>query len=149
MFRAMLGFKTTGIEFGDYISPQGQFKVFLHRTYGRSDVLRTEMATFRLGVAQRDALRRLLAFLDARARHVIVVNMPVPEDYISFLPRGRADYDDATRILRQEAGRVEATYIDEGIWPTRYFADSVHVNAAGSKRMTELIGGAIAQGNGP
>ena len=148
-FRAMLGFKVTGIEFGDYISPQGQFKVFLHRTYGRADSLRAEMRSFRVGSVQRDALRRLLTFLDARVRHVVVVNMPVPEDYVSYHPRGRADYDVATRTLKREAGRIGATYIDEGIWPTRYFADPVHVNAEGSKRLTEIMGKVIAAGNGP
>jgi hypothetical protein len=76
---------------------------------------------------------------------VVVVNMPVTADFVSFLPHGRADYDKATAATAILAGETRATFVDGGIWATTYFADPIHLNGQGTQRFTHLIAPALAR----
>jgi hypothetical protein len=140
-FRAFLGLSVAPVitDPNIYIAPDGQFLIFLEGTYQPSQQFSDEMRGYNLGDAQVARLRRLLTFLSERAEHVIVVNMPVTKDYVALHPRKRKDYDVFSRVLEQEAERAGAPYIDAGVWPNRFFADPVHVNSAGSRRITKII----------
>ncbi len=123
-----------------YIAPDGQFRIFLTRKYEKvGGPFVDEMRSYELGDEQRVRLRQLLAFLSEHIEHVIVVNMPVTEEYVGSHPRKHEDYDAFSRVLKREAERVEASFIDAGVWPDRFFGDLVHVNTVGSRRITRII----------
>lgn len=137
-------------EFGEIVSDDGQYEAFLnvHLTnHGAAyrDLRATGLHNFKIGAAKVATLRRMLTALAARHIKVVVVNMPVTQVYVEAHPRGKADYDAGVSTLRREARRVGAQFVDVGVWPDRYFADSAHVDALGSRRFTRLIGGVLAR----
>ncbi len=121
--------------FGDYIADDGQFLSFLRRPYNAATFLAEEPQRSDTDPEHIAVLRELLDFLKRNAKTVLVVNMPVTEDYIT----SRADHDRFSRLLRAEVDRAGVRYIRPGIWPRTFFADPVHVNTKGSQRLTKLV----------
>jgi hypothetical protein len=147
--RAFLGLSeaptVTQTAVGDYLAPDGQFRFFLRRPYNAATFNREHPAGVGVDPSQQSELRELLAFLGPRVDRVIVLNMPVSPDYV-------ADQSDAhrtafARVLREEARRIDAGYVEAGVWPTGFFADPVHVNQRGSTRLTTLVERALRTGN--
>jgi hypothetical protein len=141
---AGLGDAVTTKTYGEIVAPDGQYEGFLHTAYRNPPEFerrarRTVFRDFEVGAEKRRTLRELLTFLRARARQVVLVNMPVTADYVAGHPRGQADYDDFVGMLRAEASRAGARLLDAGIWPRSLFADPGHVNAGGARRLTALL----------
>ena len=123
---------------GDYISSEGQYTLFLHRPYSAKQFLIEEPKGTDISQQQVAVLHSLLGQLAAHVKHVVLVNMPVTTDYLKRQAPG--GYEQFGRIMKAQADAIYATYVDAGVWDASLFADPVHVNADGSKKLTELLG---------
>ena len=148
----MLGLKknVSGRTYGDIIADDGQFEGFLDRpfTYNENvarEVRNRALNDFDIGPVQLQTLRTLLTYLDTNVPHVIVVNMPVTQQYVDAHPKGQADYDRFVAMLAAEVAKVDVTYVDTGIWSSDLFADPAHLNRAGAKQLTALLDAEVAK----
>jgi hypothetical protein len=136
------GFHTA--QFGEIVAGDGQYEGFLNghsvdTAQARAFLRDRTLHDYRIGLRQVATLRRLLEFLTQRHIKVVVVNMPVTDIYVDSHPHGKADYDRGVAVIRHEADRVHAEYLDIGVWPRVLFADPAHVNRAGAKRFTDIL----------
>jgi hypothetical protein len=128
--------------------PSGQYTRFLNETYDFGPAVRglysnQALFHFTLGGKKLQQLNRLMTYLQQQRIRVILVNMPVTQDFVDLHPRGRADYDRVAAALRKEAQTSNATFADPGIWPREQFADPGHMNRFGSQRFTTYLQGHI------
>ncbi len=123
---------------GDPVAPNGRLSADFRppRPYTTNFVSDRD-PSLRISPAKRSSLRELLSYLERSVEHVIVVNMPVTEDYIDLQAEGQRELFD--EILETEAERTGATYVDPGIWPRHLFRDPTHTNERGSQRLTTLL----------
>jgi hypothetical protein len=109
---------------------------------------------FRLGGAQTEATRELLAGLDDRGVDTTVVVLPVTEDYVDRHPGGEAQFEEFLELSRQLADDTGATFIDlHDLAPDdSWFADTHHLNATGSeglsRELAERLGADVPNGAG-
>jgi hypothetical protein len=102
----------------------------------------SEVADYRLGQAQLEALAGLIENIERSGALPIVLNLPVSDRFIELAPQGRRDYEDyvaAVRNLTEELGvtLVDATVLE--LDQDRDFADVNHVNARGAERVSRLL----------
>ena len=149
--RALVGMKkVTNTEYGAFVAPDGQYQGFLRREY--PDVATVNrlfrnraLKDYEVGARQLATFRALLTFLKANAERVVVVNMPVTEDYVDAHPNGEDDYRAYTSALEAEAGRADVELVDLGLWSPLYFADPAHLNARGAERITGVLDDLLAK----
>ena len=98
---------------------------------------------FALAERRLDQLASTAGALVADGIDVVLLDMPVTQAAIDVLPRGRADYEEASRAVQQLASDVGARYVPTGVWGTEVFADEWHVNGRGAERLTTLLADAI------
>ena len=130
--------------YGQVVTPSGQHLRFHDVSYTFGPSVRRLYTTralnhFRVGPRRVAQVRTLLSYLDARGIRVILVNMPVTQDFVDLHPRGRTDYDLVPPVLKGQADAVGATFFNPGVWEQAYFADPGHMNARGSVRFTTLL----------
>ncbi len=91
---------------------------------------------YSLGPEQLDAAEELLARLDRAGIEVVLVALPVTDDYIALHPNGEADYDEyrAAMALLADSADVDFHDLSEA---TDSFADTHHLNGVGSQELTE------------
>lgn len=136
---------------GATIGADGHDDSFRQRSYELDDAARSFFAReplhdFAVGTAQLQSLRRTVEWLRRRGIDVVVVAMPVTADYAALHPGGTPTYEAAIARLRDTAVGAGARWVDVGIWPTRLFADPMHVNGAGAARFTDRIAELVAPG---
>lgn len=86
----------------------------------------------------------LIETLQADNIRVVIVALPVTTEYVAAHPRGREDFEAATELIRQEAKRRGAEYLDlSRSMPRRSFYDNVHLNRDGAIAFTEMLGSLI------
>lgn len=129
---------------GATIGADGHDDSFRRRSYelddaGRAFFAREPLHDFAVGTAQLQSLRRTVQWLRDRRIDVVVAAMPVTADYAALHPGGTPTYEAAIGRLHDTAVRAGARWVDFGIWPTRLFADPMHVNGAGAARFTDRI----------
>jgi hypothetical protein len=136
-------------EFGEIVAADGQYQGFLERHVQDSGVTtaslrQTALRDFEIGDQQVRTLRKMLDAFTGQGIQVVVVNMPVARVYVDAHPHGKAGYLEAVDVVREEAVRAGAEFIDLGQWPDALMADMGHVNATGVRRFTEEITPVIA-----
>jgi hypothetical protein len=146
---SLRGDPTAGRTYGDVVATDGQYGGFLDARYQPSVAVerlirRRALNRFEVGRAERMALQRLVEFLAADGRQLVVLSMPVTADYVRFHPDGQADQDEAVATLQAAAASVSARFVDVGVWPDELFADPAHLNAAGAQRLTEVLVAEVA-----
>ena len=85
------------------------------------------------------ALRRTAGRLRAKGIDVVIVNMPLTEDWVGLLGRGRVDYERTTRAAAQVSSETGARFVDAGLWEREFFADAGHLNDRGAERFTRWM----------
>jgi hypothetical protein len=135
-------------EFGEIVADDGQYEGFLEARFrggpeSTANIRARSLRDFEIGAGRVEILRRLLRFVADQGIDVIVVNMPVTDDYVSAHPNGAADYERAVDVVRRETDRAGATFLDIGVWPDELFADVAHVNAEGSRQFMQVVDDAI------
>jgi hypothetical protein len=121
----------------DHVGTGGELTAFERGRYAGADFFKNQTRPIPIGTAQRTQLRDLLTFLRSRAPRVLVVNMPVTNDYVSTQTAAQRSAFDA--ILAAEAKSAGASYVKTGIWPTQLFADPTHTNGTGAQRLASTL----------
>jgi hypothetical protein len=89
--------------------------------------------------AELGTLAALIGDLTARGIKVVLVDVPVTQDYINLHPDGEADYTTYRDALASVAARAGIPYLQGSAWSTTDFADPLHLNQRGAQRLsTEL-----------
>ena len=123
------------------VADDGQLQRFEKRAYRKTYIHDIE-PTLRISETKTAELRSLLSYLRTQTQRVVVVNMPVTDDYLASQAAGqRAVFD---KLLATEAQRAGAGYLRPGIWSKADFADPIHANANGAKRLTAMVQTTIA-----
>jgi hypothetical protein len=99
---------------------------------------------YTVGAQERRRLQTLATTLRARGIRVLVLNMPVTQDYVALHPHGADDYRAATAAIERLAQRSGSGYVDAGIWPTTLFSDPIHLNGVGARRLSRQIAASVA-----
>lgn len=108
--------------------------------------LNTPLTSFVESPAKVHELGQFIAQLRRQGVAVVFVSMPVPPAYLATIPGGRATYTKAVTDMTAEARVSGATVLAQGIWPTSVFADRVHLNGAGTARLSAWLGRHLSGG---
>lgn len=93
-----------------------------------------------LGTEQPNALRRLIAGLQASGARVVLVQLPITEDFIDRHPRKGADYAQAKLAIADLARGANVDLLDlDGIRDHADFADEIHLNRKGATKFTVAL----------
>jgi hypothetical protein len=95
---------------------------------------------FAVSDVQLGALRRAIDRLQRQGARVILLDVPVTEQYVSLHPDGAADYRAYEAALQDLAGDTGIELVDAGVWQQKaLFSDPLHLNGVGSDTLTRLI----------
>jgi hypothetical protein len=124
--------------------PRGMDRYFLDRSYSFSgaralDLRRNVLVNFDPRGEDLRELGRLARDLVRDGVLVVFVDVPVTSDYIDAHPRKVSDYRLYQAELERAVRESGAKLIRTGVWPSRFFAEPLHVNRAGSRRFTSLL----------
>jgi hypothetical protein len=141
--------KTTPIDNQErFLTSLGMATPFAAMVYQRSPVIdaffrTTVTANYHVGAAKVSALGGTLA--DIRASHAaaLLVAMPITADYIALHPHGAADFGRYEQVMAEVATQVGVPEMPTQVWPPALFADPIHLNQAGARRLTPLIARAL------
>jgi hypothetical protein len=95
---------------------------------------------------QRGALARLATSLEDQGIRVILLDVPVTDDYVSLHPEGAADVAEYAAAIDALAVDADAEVLRPGIWPEELFSDPLHLNGAGVERLTAELRAYLAAG---
>ena len=121
----------------DYVGEGGELTAFARGRYAGAAFFKKQTKPLPIGAPQRAQLRGLLTYLRTYTPRVIVVNMPVTDDYVSTQTAAQRARFEA--VLAAEAKRAGASYTTTGIWPTQLFADPTHTNGSGVQRLASEL----------
>lgn len=85
------------------------------------------------------AMRRTIQRLEAAGVRVVLLDVPVTEQYISLHPRGAEDYRFYEIALNVLAAQTGTDLLDTGVWTSNGFSDPLHLNGAGGDLLTAVI----------
>lgn len=97
---------------------------------------REPLAGFDVTEDQLGAFRRLVAGLVADGLRVVVLDMPVTDDYVALHPDGAEDHRRYEEAVDEVVAATGAALLRPGVWPDELFADPLHLNAFGGERLT-------------
>lgn len=129
------------------------YNVFLGQpitpTMRRNELAGDLFRNFSVSPAKVDVLRRFIADLQAAGARLVIVDLPMTAEAVSYLPGRDADVAASAAALSTLAAAAGVPFIPAGIWPTKYFGDPVHLNGTGSATLTTAILPAIERALGP
>lgn len=85
------------------------------------------------------AVRRTIERLHAAGVRVILLDVPVTEQYVSLHPRGAEDYLGYEAGLNVLAAQTGAELVDTGTWLPPAFSDPLHLNGFGAELLTTVV----------
>jgi len=126
------------------IAGDGMDTYFVDRAYPapgeiESVLFRGATAFWELDEARLGVLRGLVATLRERSVEPVVVAMPVTEDFVGWMPNGAADDALCREEMSSAVTTAGGTFLDPGVWPRDLFADPIHLNGEGSRRLTTYL----------
>jgi hypothetical protein len=91
--------------------------------------------------SQAEALRSLVHDLEEQGTQVVLLLLPVTDDYLALHPNGAADYDEFAAQVEQIGEQAGVTVVDAHDWAPEesMFADTHHLNASGSGSFSEAL----------
>jgi hypothetical protein len=97
-----------------------------------------------LGTEEPNALRRLIAGVEATGARAVLVEMPVTPEYIAFHPRGDADYAAFKQAIAGIAQTTSVPLIDlDQPRDHALFADELHLNRVGAIQFSAALARAL------
>lgn len=100
----------------------------------------TPLSNWSLGTKDRAALVRLIQLARGTGADVVLVDMPVTDEYVLKHPNGAADYDTYLRSLRALGDELQVPVIElSSIHDHTFFADEVHLNVVGAAFVTQAL----------
>jgi hypothetical protein len=124
----------------EQIEPSGHTIYKGHGTFSDRPDAGPPIGAWTIGKDNPAALRRLIDASKAQGTKVVLVDTPVTDEYVSRHPHGAADfatYLDALRKLGADTGTPVLEF--DGMRDHAYFADVVHLNAAGVAAFTPRL----------
>ena len=126
------------------ISPGGQATSFVTSGYNRSPLIpaffrQTVTYRFTVGPSKVATVLGTLHDIKASDASTLLVDMPITREYIGLHPNGWADwaaYEQAMTSIVSQSGVAE---MPAQLWTPPYFADPIHLNGAGARRLTGLL----------
>jgi hypothetical protein len=90
---------------------------------------------------QADALRSLVGGLQDDGTQVVLLLLPVTEDYLALHPDGAADYDAFADTVQQIGDDAGVEVVDAHEWAPgdQVFADTHHLNGFGSEAFSTAL----------
>lgn len=115
---------------------------------GKRRIREGQLADFRLVGRDLEMLDSLVRELTAQDIEVILLNMPMTDDFVQLHPSGEQDYLAYVSILEDLARRYEARLIDLGraIESTDLFRDPSHLNYEGADMFTKHLASTLEDG---
>ena len=100
-----------------------------------------QLYNYSVGGRESAALRRLVDELVDRNIQVVLVSMPVTDDYLELLPDAVADQAEFEELLAELASRPGIIYVDGRSIATsnELFRDPAHLNPVGARRLAEAL----------
>jgi hypothetical protein len=95
---------------------------------------------------QLDAVRRLASALETSGIRVVLLDVPVTDDYVELHPRGEADVAAYTAAVDEISTATGAEVLRPGRWPAELFSDPLHLNGAGVRRLSAAVDAYLAAG---
>ena len=132
------------------INQHGQDEVFLDKAYPAPDKVEEALVrpdVDRLVISSRRvrALARTVRTLRGQGTEVVVVNMPITQDFVGYMPAPSEETNARCwRVLRETAEGSGARYIEAGVWEQHLFADPIHLNREGSRLFSGMLADALA-----
>jgi hypothetical protein len=91
-----------------------------------------------------EALERLIDRIHGAGGSVVLVDMPVTDEFVDAHGNGQADYDTYLAMLRDLGQRTGTpVLVHSTMRDHRYFADIVHMNITGATELTTLVANEI------
>jgi hypothetical protein len=94
------------------------------------------------------AVRQLASALVADGVRVVVLDVPVTQDYVDLHPAGAADYARYQAAVDAVVAETGAELLRPGLWPAELFSDPLHPNGLGVERLSEALDRYLAAGPG-
>ena len=108
-----------------------------------------QVNNFSMGGTELESLRRLLSEMREEGVRVVVVNMPVSDDFADYLPDPSRDMATFDRLLETTAREYDATYLDaQDLFSVEDFRDPAHLKPDAAAELTALLDDAISQSAG-
>jgi hypothetical protein len=85
------------------------------------------------------AVRNTIDRLHAAGVRVILLDVPVTDQYVRLHPRGAEDYRSYEAALNVLAAQTGAELVDTGTWLPPAFSDPLHLNGFGAELLTTVI----------
>jgi hypothetical protein len=104
------------------------------------------LLAYTASASQFAALRSIIGRLKTAGVRVVLLDVPVTEQYITLHPRGAEDYLFYEAALNVLAAQTGTDLVDTGVWPSAGFADPLHLNGAGGDLLTAVIDGYLTDG---
>jgi len=119
------------------------YNVFLGQpvtpTMRRNELAGDLFRDFSVSAGKVALLRRFIADLQAGGAHLVIVDLPMTAEAVSYLPHGSADAAASAQALSDLATAAGVPFIPAGVWPTTYFGDPVHLNGRGGATLTTAL----------
>ncbi|MBK9178110.1 MAG: hypothetical protein IPM45_00820 [Acidimicrobiales bacterium] len=113
---------------------------------GVQQFVRSELLNdFAVGGRQVRALHRTVTTLQDEGVQVVLLLLPVTDDYVALHPEGSADHDAFVAAVEQVGRETGATVVDgrEVVRDPTSFADTHHLNAQGADHLSSVIPGLL------
>jgi hypothetical protein len=127
------------------VGPYGSDTSYEGESYDASDKWRIpwearQMNDFAIGGMEAEALQRLIRKLTNTGSDVILINMPVTDDFYATLPDPERNRVDHERILRDVAEDTGAIYLDlDERFSLEDFRDPAHLKPAAAAELAEML----------
>lgn len=127
------------------MDPQGHLTNLDHQQFSqthRSGI--AGVSAWSLGTEEPNALRRLIAGVEAAGARPVLVEMPVTAEYIAAHPRGEVDYEAFKQAISGIATASSVPLIDlDRPRDHALFADELHLNRTGATRFSTALARAL------
>jgi hypothetical protein len=126
------------------ISDVGQATSFVHSGYNTSPLIapffrQTITRDFTVSAAKVATVIGILRDARASGAQVLFVDMPITAAYIALHPHQWADWATYENALTKVVAQTGVPELPAQLWATSYFADPIHLNGAGTRRLTPLL----------
>lgn len=127
-----------------HLGPFGSMRIQRGRTIDPGPAAERAAAAavrgFRIDEATRRTITALVGAVHRAGARAVLVAMPVHGRYAALHPGGAADVAAGKRLIADIASATGARYVDlDRLDGDRFFADVIHVNAAGSRWFSESL----------
>lgn len=92
------------------------------------------------GTDDADAIRRIAAGVRAAGAELVLVSMPITDEYVALHPHGEADFAEYVSALEALGAELDVPVLEHhDLRDHAWFADTAHLNVYGARAFTTLL----------